>query len=228
MKARIIPIAAALTAAVIAAASYQAAIKWTPKVGASYDYNMNARMTVQGMEVSVSSTINRKIDKMDGEKVIVIETQGSTKINFGGQEMEQPGGKSTQTTAANGEVLEAKNEPDPQMDMSRMMEAMAFNYPKGDVKVGDTWKRTNDGKKKGTVADETTYKYEGDEEMNGKKCWKVSYTFKETDGDTKATATGTYWISQEDTEMVKSTVSLKNGSIEGVGNFDMEASTVRK
>ncbi|MEQ1821310.1 MAG: hypothetical protein ABL949_02250 [Fimbriimonadaceae bacterium] len=229
MKIRTTLILGLTAIAVIGTSALQTVtMKWTPKVGATYKFSMKANMVLAGMgEASVTGKISQVVEKLDGDKVIVKISQTDSKINFGGQEMEQPSSVTTEKRSSDGELIESKTDPEPQMSLSRMEAAIAFHYPTKPVAVGDSWTFTSAGKLPGTVPSEATFKYEGDEEMGGMKCYKVSYTYKET-GENKVTGSGTVWISIADSEMVKAVQAVKNCPLEGLGNFDMESTTVRE
>jgi predicted RNA-binding protein with TRAM domain len=229
MKIRTTLILGLTAIAVIGTSALQTVnMKWTPKVGATYKFSMKANMVLAGMgEASVTGKISQVVEKVDGDQVTVKIQQTDSKVNFGGQEMEQPNSVVTEKRTLNGEVLEAKIEPEPQMSLARMEAAIAFHYPTKPVAIGDSWVYAAAGKLPGTVPAEATFKYEGDEEMSGTKCYKVSYTYKES-GDNKVTGSGTVWLSIADSEMVKAVQSVKNCPLEGLGNFDMESTTVRE
>lgn len=231
MKVRILPIAALVVATAIAAASAMQGvnIKWTPKEGAIYKYKMNAKMNV-GQDVTVSATITNKIDKVLTDKVTIIATQSDSKVDVGGQAMDQPESTETQTVAFNGEVLESKSSTEmPGMNMRRMAQSFQFIYPGNEVKEGETWvHKSKANKEKGLFDSETTFKYIGIEEVEGIKCWKVTSEFKESGAPTNATATSTFWISSVDSELVKTVNTGKSITIsDDIPSFDMEATTIR-
>lgn len=231
MKLRILPIAALVVAAAIAAASTMqaVAIKWNPKEGATYKYKMEAKMNV-GQDVTINANLTNKIEKVLDDKVTMSVTQSDTKVDVGGQAMDQPGSTETQTVARNGEVLESKSSTDTAgMNMRRMAQSFQFIYPGNDVKEGETWTHKSKADKAKDLYDsETVFTYVGMEEVDGVKCYKITSVFKETGAPTNASAKNTFWVSVEDTELVKSTNSAKSITISAdFPAFDMEASTVR-
>lgn len=223
MKLRALPLVALFSAAAIAAASLQAvSIKWNPKEGATYKYKMEAKMNF-GQEIPVTGMITNKIEKVTDEKVTIsikssVEAMGTTMDST-----------STDTLSRSGETLESKTSADTQgADLRRLMQASAFIYPGNDVKVGETWvHKVKKNEEKGIFSSETTFKYEGTEEVDGVKCHKITSQFKETDAETNASAANTFWISIDDTEQYKSTNSVKSCTVAPGTAIDMEATTVR-
>lgn len=224
MKARILPVVTLIAVAAFAtAASFQAvSIKWAPKEGATYKYKMEAKMNF-GQEVPISGTITNKIEKVLDEKVTVtvkssVEAMGSTMDS-----------NSTDTFARNGELIDSKSDADTQgVNMKRISQSFIFVYPGNDVKEGETWvHKVKADKAKDIFSSETTFKYVGNEEVDGVKCFKITSTFKETDASTNATSTNTFWVSAEDTELYKSVTSAKNLTVGEGMTMDMESSTIR-
>lgn len=230
MKIRTISILGLVAIAAIGASTFQAvSIKWVPKVGTTYKYSMKANMNLGPLgEASMSAKMSSTAAKIDGNKVTVQTTQTAGKMVMGGAEQDSPDGSATQVCTLFGEVLSTKSEPEAPFDLSRMQDAVAFLYPSKDIAVGESWTRTSKLHNPGSVPSESTYKYEGDEEVNGMKCRKISYTYKETSADNKCTASGTFWISVDDSEPVKAINSVKNCELAGVGSFDMDSTTVRE
>ncbi len=233
MKSRILPIAALVAVAALGLASMQAvSIKWNPKEGANYKYNMSANMNVTGMDVKLTAKINRTIKSVMDEHVTVEEAQSDTKVDAGGQVMDQPSATETSKVNRQGVVLESKSsqEAPEGMNMKRLGQSFLFIYPGSDVKDGETWvHKVKADTKAGIYSSETTFKYVGIEEVNGVKCWKISSDFKETDAPSAMTAKNTFWVSVDDTEVYKATNSVKNATIsDQIPPFDMDANTMRE
>lgn len=232
MKVRILPIAALLAAAAISLASMQAvSIKWNPKEGATYKYDMQATMNVMGTDAKVTAKIARKITSVKDDHVMLEESQTDSKVDFGGQTMDQPNSTETSKVDRLGVILESKSSTPEQegVNMKRLGQSFLFVYPGNDVKEGDTWvHKVKADQKAGIFSSETTFKYAGTEEIDGVKCFKITSEFKETDAPSAMTAKNTFWLSVDDTEMVKATNSVKNANIsDQIPAFDMDATTTR-
>lgn len=230
MKIRTTVALGLIAIATIGSTAFQAvSIKWNPKVGTTYKYSMKANMNLGPMgEATMSAKMSTTAAKIEGEKVTLQTTQSDVKMTMGGQEQDSPGGTATQVCTLFGEVLSTKSEPESPIDLSRMEDAVSFIYPSKEISVGGTWTRTGKLHNPSSVPSESVYKYEGDEEVNGMKCRKITYTYKETNGGDKCTASGTFWVSVDDTEMVKAINSVKNCDLPGLGSFDMDSTTIRE
>jgi len=224
MKVRILPIAALVVAAAVATASSLQAvsIKWNPKQGATYKYKMDAKMDF-GQEVPISGTITNKIESVLDDKVTV---SVKSSVEAMGQTQES---SSTETLARNGETLESKSDADTQgVNMKRVYQSFAFIYPGNDVKEGETWvHKVKADKAKDIYSSETTFTFVGIEEVDGVKCYKITSSFRETDAPTNASATNTFWVSTEDTELYKSINNGKDLTVMEGMTMSMTATTVR-
>jgi hypothetical protein len=221
MKLRVLPVAAlVLTAAIAAASAMQAvAIKWNPKEGATYKYKLAVKISGP-QSFDMTGSVSTKIKSVLDEKVVVESTS----------EMEGMGEASTETSTMSrtGEILDTKSSQDTQgINMNRLAQTFLFIYPGNEVKEGETWiHKVKADKDKGIFSSETTFKYVGMEEVEGTKCWKITSEFKETDAPSNSTSTNTFWISVEDTEQFKAVTNAKNVDFGGMA-FDLESTTTR-
>ncbi len=219
-KKRLCIVALAALAVGAIAIPEEVSLKWTPKVGDKSKYRMD--MDVDGaLAVSITSGTILEI-KADGA-VVARESVDSVKITFGGQEMDLGSlGSAVQTYSANGELMDRKAESQ-EMDVDmRWAEGLVIIYPEGKVKPGDVWKRTvkADASKK-RVASETSFKYIGEEDVAGARCWKLTYEFRETEGSTPITTTATVWLEVKDGSLHKGEYVMKN--VEFQPGFPMDA-----
>ena len=199
-------------------------IAWTPKSGAAYKFRFKS--VVHGIQaptgtadltVLANMTDTIKEIKSDGN-IVVEEKQSDLHVTLGEQDMSSMVPQSiteTLTEKPNGEVIERKTDND-QGGSERINAVSQFSYPDHDVNVGDTWTHAlkADSAKK-TYDSTTTYTYQGEDTVDGVKCYKVSASFKESGAPTNMTAAGTVWLSEEDGYMVKVKMAVKNADLPG-------------
>lgn len=220
MKRRFLPLMAVALLATGAFAQDTVKIQWKPKQGAitKSKIEMVAKMDVgtgpTDVEFSAVSTSTVTKVAEDG-KVTIDSTQGEIKMLFGGQDMSSMMGDTQIATTVVfsplGEVLETKSSAGPEMSQPKLENAFVVLYPKKDIAIGESWKRTKAGDANlGTVDSETTYTYLGTEKVGDWDCYKIKVSYKETVGATPMTMTGTIWLDVADGEACKSALELKN------------------
>lgn len=199
--------------AVLATAAFaitpEESIKWTPKKGERATYKMI--LDVDGATVTVISSSEVLEIKPDGN-VVTRESVDSIRLTMGTFDSDLgPQGSATMTFSRNGELVDRKSDTPVTQENARFAETMMIIYPDDPVKVGDTWKRTiKADTTAGKIPCETVFKFAGIEEIDGKKCWKITYDFKETSGPTPITAKVTVWLDQSDGSLVFGEYDFKN------------------
>lgn len=192
----------------------EAKIVWQPKAGSVAVYNMNVNAEGdfgQGpMKIEVSMKVTNKIDTVTEKEVTVSSKTTDMKIKLDGNEM--PGGGEEETGSStfslDGELISTKS--DSGMGNIRLEQMSTFLYPDRAVKPGETWTRTVKGDKGGKVNATATYTYQGTEKVGNWDCFKVTYDYKETQGEKPSTAKGTIWIDQATGDAVKLEATLKD------------------
>jgi hypothetical protein len=216
-------------------------IAWAPKAGTEFKYKFRSTASnIQGptgpTDLKISADLLHKIKEVKADGSVVVEDrQTGFTIFLGDTDVKSLGAPipdsivETSIEKANGEVIERKSDAPAEFQNSRMDNVASFIYPDHAVNVGDTWNRklTAD-KAKGTFSSETTYTYSGSDTIGSIKCNKIDVAFKETDAPTNVTATGTYWISAEDGELVKASIKMKNADFgHGMPPADTETTIER-
>jgi len=184
-------------------------LKFAPKEGTTLNYKMNASIDAGGATVTVAANVTNKVTKVDANGYTIAATQSNLKINFNGQEMDQPDSSDTTTYKSNGEVVEVTAEQTSDSTY-RVAELTNFVYPDKAVKVGDTWTyKVQPDDKKGLVAATADYKVDSTEKIGTHDTFKIKLTYKE-DGASGAESDGYVWIDTTDGSMVKSTSTWTN------------------
>jgi len=192
-------------------------LKRAPKVGNTLKFALKAELDIQGTPVVVTASVTDKVTKAEDGKYTVETSQTDLKIN----DMEAPGGggddTSTSTYNLLGKLLETKSAQEDD-GSKRMSVLQSFEVPDKELKVGDTWTINNAAEPKfRNVASKIDYKVEAKEKVGKWETLKVTFTAKEATGETPASATGTYWISIEDKDVVKYESSWTNAPFPMVG-----------
>jgi hypothetical protein len=201
-------------------------LKRTPKVGNTQKFTLKAELEFQGTPIVVTATVLEKTTKAEDGKYTVESTQSDLKIN----DQEAPAGdddKSTSTYTVLGKLLETQSA---QSDdgSKRMSVLQAFEVPDKDLKVGDTWTIENKADPKlGNATSKIEYKVEAKEKVGKWETFKISFTAKETSGDSPAGATGTVWVGLEDKEIVKYEASWTNAPFPMVGPQNAKVTLTR-
>lgn len=210
-----------LAFAAVSMAQDPTALDWKPQVGRVLKYKLSVKASMdmgagpQDLLVGMQLTSTTKEVRPNGE--VVVETkQGGMSLSIGGQDMSAMVGEmvTTETATMNrrGETLSRKSDAPEGMDNQRLTEAITFIYPDKPVKVGDTWTRTiKADAAKGVRAGTATFKFEGVETVDGKwKSNRITYTYKEAEGNDAMQCAATVWLAAEDGELVKGEYKMKN------------------
>lgn len=194
--------------ATLAVAKDPVTIVHTPTVGDSHVYKIMSVFTMgdaQAGQATASGTDTIKILKVETNGNIDVEsTQGTMAISIAGQEMDQPGGPPGVSVAGpDGHLIEIRGENiSPQVYRLVIMDS--FIFPSKPVNIGDTWTyEYPDDPKTGIVKTMTTFKYLGDEKVDGYDCYKIASDVKEEEGANPAESKGTVWISKANGMMIK-------------------------
>ena len=201
-------------------------LTWKPKLNDVKRYKLEVNMSLDlggtSGDVKVSIVQSMKITKIDGDKVTGEGGVEKMSISFNGNDVDpsQGGGpdpsavKTVQVRSLKtGEVLSTETtgagEAPPQ---NPRVEAMGFFWrPETKVKIGDSWKKeVKADEKKGTKASLAKFTVEGEEEVLGHKCWKISYAYTETDVAKPYGAVGTFWVDKADGNPVKYEANYEN------------------
>ncbi len=219
-------------AAAVALANLQGVnIAWKPKEGDTSKYRLTTKASIQGTEMNFAATLTMKVKEVKEDKITVEETQSEISVKFGDQDFSSMMPASiAQTTImkADGTVIERKSEME-EAGSERMSAALEYRYPTKPIEKGGTWgfKAEADSAKK-LPAREATYTYVGDEEVGKFKTFKITYSYKETEGSAPMTVTGTLWMSQANGDVIKGVYEMKNVEFqEGMGASDATAEIVR-
>lgn len=239
MRSKFLTVSAGILAASLALAAITAPAKivWKPKVDSELQYKLKAIAKIDfggtPADVEISAKIQRKIKevKEDG-KVVSEEKQSDFVVMAQGTPVVENSPTVTSTTTAmpNGEVIESKSDAPGEAQSPRMELAYSLIFPDKELNVGDSYgykKAAN--AEKGTYSMEYTFTYAGEEEYNGVKVYKITSESKETDAPTNMTGKGTFWIRQEDGEVLKSVFSVKNAPLQAeiVGDIDATLEVVK-
>jgi hypothetical protein len=195
-------------------------IVWKPKVGDTTKYRLNVAMTGDAslgfgkLEVGITVTEKVKEIKDDG-KVVQESTQSEFSVKVDGQDLgaggDIPGMTVITTFYPDGRIfsIEGGEAGTP----TRLSEASVFVYPGPDkeFREGESWtsKRPGDAQR-GTRAAEATYTYLGTEKVGKWDTYKISYKYRETEGENPMEVTGTTWVAVDNGYLVKGEYELSN------------------
>lgn len=220
-------------AAAVALANFQGVnIAWKPKTGDTTKYRLTTKASIQGTDMSFAALLTMKVKDVKEDKIVVEETQSEISVKFGDQDfssMMPASITSTTTMKPDGTVLERKSEMPEEAGGERLSAALEYRYPAKAIEKGGTWgfKAEADSAKK-LPAREATYTYVGDEEVGAFKTYKITYSYKETEGSTPMTVTGTLWMNQANGDVIKGSYAMKNVEFqEGMGASDATAEIIR-
>lgn len=167
------------------------------------DWTMNMQAGPAKLVVTTAEESSVKVKEVGADGSVITEhktTSSTTSINGAQQPAEEPKGTTTIKQAPNGSILtyddtEAEAD-DPNNDLNmRLSQAGTVAFTDKPVGVGDKW--TVDfaaDKSSGKRAAKGEYEIIGNEEVRGAKCFKVKYTYAETEGAPQLRQTGTAWV----------------------------------
>lgn len=207
-------------------------VTWKPKVGNEIHYKFVSEIPDLGGQgdMKLGADVDHKITEIrpDGN-VVVVDKQSDFSVTLNGTDMTQAAAGQipqsvTETTIEkpNGQIVERKTDAPAQMAQPRMDALSEFVFPDHSVNVGDTWSKNLTGDKaKGTFDSQTTYTYQGKEAVGGTDSYKIAFEYKETNAPSNITASGTFWVSADDGELVKATMKVKNAQLGPLPSVDM-------
>ncbi|MFY9235379.1 MAG: hypothetical protein WAO58_13080 [Fimbriimonadaceae bacterium] len=209
-------------------------LAWKPAVGSVSKYRLTSTSNMQGMSAEFGATMTMKVESVTGDKVKTSATTSEMTLKVGDQDMSAMMASmvSTVTTVVSlsGEVLERTlTAGQSEFDSPKLESAFTMIFPSKPVKVGDTWVReVKAGSKTGFSASKSVFTYLGTEKIADKyNTHKIKFEFKELDGSTPMTGSGTVWIQAEDGALMKQEFSLKNAEVSPGMVADMTGKMIR-
>jgi hypothetical protein len=213
MRRAALPLALLCLLPAVARADEEAVtITWKPKPGQTTSFRYETHSVSNPTTWVFSAVAKSKVlDVAADGKIHLQLTNSDATLTVAGQDL------SGQVGDANG-TSEATYLPSglavtvPEASRARLDAALQMLFPDKPVKVGDTWKRTGKADAdKGLRAAEATYKYEGIETVDKWKAYKITVTYRETEGDDPLSLRGTRWVAVEDGILVKAQYTVQNG-----------------
>lgn len=207
-----------LSTGLLALASLSAAqkvtIKSTPKVGDTAKYKFEMKVNVQNMDVVVTGTQTRKIEKVEGDDIVWTSTTESMKAEIAGAEQEIPATPSKVSEKIFGDVSKVEGGVD-QLDEVRSYLMVRFVAPAGEIGEGETYKVDFKAIKNGQPAHTYTGKYVGKEKLNGVDALKFTGTYAEPGKDSFGSK-NTFWVTENGT-ILKVVATFTNFDIPPAG-----------
>ena len=223
-----VSIGALLALSALAALYKPVELSWKPKEGATYnfkghtvfhkvstpagvlDLTFDEKMTSTNKEVKPNGNVVLEAKHTDFKAML-----GDIDASSMGMSLPKEINETTEIKR-NGEIVSTTSDAPKEMQSPRMDEISTFIYPSKAVNVGDTWTHQVKGdSSKPTYNTVTTFKYLGEDTMNGTPAYKVGMDYKETNAPTNITATGTFWVAREDGELLKAEINVKNAELGG-------------
>lgn len=196
-------------------------IAWKPKAGSVHKYKQTMRSTSHNIadingkaaDLTVEETLILTVRKINDDGTVEIEAQDTDrKSKLGDKDLLTAGGNfpavvSTVVKNANGAIVSRISGP-----INVTAEGLdRFIYPRTPMAPGQAWSfRIKGDAEKGTVDSENTWTFRGKDKVLDVECHKIETLYKEGSGDTPIEATGITWLSQDDGEIVKRTMNVKN------------------
>ncbi len=174
-----------------------------PTQGTFYEYKMTGTMSMANTEVKVGMSVTEKITKTTEEGWIVEVTQEEGVIEYNGEQEQMPSMKQTVTYNLDGTIKEIVA-PEQDANTYRLSQFSTVYRPEEKMKldVPVTFEYEADASK-GTPAATGTYTYVADEKFKTLDTWKITFSYKETEGETPASNTGTFWLQKDTGILVK-------------------------
>lgn len=188
------------------------------KVGDKHNYKVSFDLTTNmggtATNIALTAEAEEKVTDVSPDGIITSQNrQFNTKINFNGQDMDQPDGNDTVKAKLDGTLLESKSDK-PEADgphKFRMHYIETVMMPTADVKIGESWTRHIDAdSKNGNRKTDGTYTLLAIEKIGTQDYYKIKISSKETEGDLPATFEGTEWLSTADGSMGKVDANITN------------------
>jgi hypothetical protein len=196
-------------------------IVWKPKVGDAMKYRLNITVTgdpsmgFNKLEVGITVTEKVKEIKEDG-KVVQESTQSEFALKMDGQDLgagvDVPSTTVVTTFYPDGRLFSMEGS-EGMGTPPRIAEATLFIYPGPDkeFRPGESWthKRAGDAQR-GTRAAEATFTYLATEKVGQWEAHKVSFKYRETEGENPMEVTGTVWLAVDNGYAVKGEYEMSN------------------
>lgn len=183
-----------------------------PTKGYEATYVEKVELTLSGSAiVQTDKRIDTYTEVNPDGSMVVKSLSEDVKATINGQEVpipEQPAVTITSDPAGIATKVEG-GPPDP--NIFRIIDLSVLLAPEKPVKVGDSWTRTiPTNKTTGAPAFTATYKVMGTEKIGTWNTVKVQTTIAETEGTTKASATGFQWVDPTNDVTIKTDFTIKN------------------
>jgi len=205
-------------------------LKRKPKVGDTEELTLTGTLDVGGGDAKLTGKETVKVTdvKPDGGYTESTDSH-DTSVNMAGSDNAVPDKTETVTYGPDGSVMKIMDGDSEATDGGyRITNLTFFKAPDKPVAVGDDIKYTIPADKtKMTPGVSYDYKVVAAEKIKDWDTLKMTYTTAETDGDSKASTSGTVWVSTLDGSMVKSISKWTNVQMPGVpvpinGEFTIE------
>lgn len=196
-------------------------ISWKPKAGSVHRYKQTMRSTSHNMagadgkaaDLTAEEILILTVRKINDDGTVEIEAKDTErKSKLGDQELKTAAGNfpevlTTFVKNANGAVVSRISGP-----INVTAEGMdRFIYPRAPMAPGQSWSfRMKGDEEKGTLDTENTWTFRGKDKVLDIDCNKIETVYKETSGMNPIDATGIMWLSTDDGEIVKRTMTVKN------------------
>jgi len=213
MKTRLIAPLLLIPALVFAAVA-DFPLKRTVKVGDSVKYSHTFVIEEEGEKIEISGETVTTVKKINDDGSLEIEDSNkTTKMTMSGEVIDmsdEEADVSTSVQSPSGGILSVSDFDDDPMTF-RISQATSFRYPEKAVEKGGKWEVDfkADAKRK-TPAATAIFELEGPDSYQGFKCFKVKYTYRETEGNDPTTTKGSFWIREEDGLELKAELEVKN------------------
>lgn len=192
-------------------------LKPKPKVGATWKFKVSADVEIMGQNASFTAFENGKVTKIEDDGSYFVESSMTNmKVEFNGQQMDQPDQAPSTTKHSNvGEVLEVSGAEVTANDY-RLGALLSVVAPKADIKTGEKWSVELKPKEKvGAPGLKSDYEVKAVEEVLGVKAAVVKVSSKETSGNTPTTMEGVFWVDLQTGFTIKADLDLKNVEMDG-------------
>ncbi|HWD40260.1 MAG TPA: hypothetical protein VG944_15535 [Fimbriimonas sp.] len=201
-------VAGALLAGAFALGLDPVTIKRTAKAGDTFNYDLSAKMTVNGQDGDVTAKIKHVVKTVGDDGGLTIE-QTTSDITYNGMDVNASADPTVVKTKANGEITDFSM-PDQMGPGLRYANLLQFFYPPNPINVGDSWTvKTPANEKLGAVEVNADFKLVGEEKIGNFDTYKVEATKKEA-GTDPGSIHGFFWLNKDDGSMVKADLDLTN------------------
>ncbi len=193
---------------------------WKPKEGQDFTYSIKVESSASDTKVEFGAELGMKVVKVEPNGDYTIESVFKhPTVTINGEEQkidDEPEARSeTEKYNARGERIDTdKDKPDDSESDpfgSAIADVMDFIAPEKAVKIGDKWTREIPGNdKKGKRPAKVEYKLEGAEKVGDANALKITFTYKETEGEKPVTSEGTYYLDADDGSLIKMDATIES------------------